>query len=148
MVPIGGKRIKCGERVAEKTGNLSRNLAGCVVKDGLAVCEQEKRRSTGGGNARARSSPSNPVVIRSMGETIYPSLTPMGFVRNDESPETTSRIDRGGQPSCAAVIAGTSYGGKVDCIYIDPPYNTGARNRDGSNNDYVDDKDAGSTANG
>jgi adenine-specific DNA-methyltransferase len=32
------------------------------------------------------------------------------------------------------------YAGKVDCIYIDPPYNTGARDWK-YNNDYVDDND-------
>ena len=33
------------------------------------------------------------------------------------------------------------YAEKVDCIYIDPPYNTGAKDWK-YNNDYVDDKDA------
>lgn len=33
------------------------------------------------------------------------------------------------------------YAGKVDCIYIDPPYNTGARDWK-YNNNYVDDNDA------
>ena len=32
------------------------------------------------------------------------------------------------------------YSGKVDCIYIDPPYNTGARDWK-YNNDYVDGAD-------
>lgn len=34
-----------------------------------------------------------------------------------------------------------AYAGKVDCIYIDPPYNTGARDWK-YNNDYVDGSDA------
>mgnify|MGYP000909445268 CR=1 FL=1 len=33
------------------------------------------------------------------------------------------------------------YAGKVDCIYIDPPYNTGAKDWK-YNNDYVDGNDA------
>ena len=33
------------------------------------------------------------------------------------------------------------YAGKVDCIYIDPPYNTGARDWK-YNNDYVDANDS------
>jgi adenine-specific DNA-methyltransferase len=32
------------------------------------------------------------------------------------------------------------YAGRVDCIYIDPPYNTGARDSK-YNNDYVDKAD-------
>jgi adenine-specific DNA-methyltransferase len=33
------------------------------------------------------------------------------------------------------------YAGQVDCIYIDPPYNTGARDWK-YNNDYVDANDS------
>ncbi len=36
---------------------------------------------------------------------------------------------------------GFTHAGKVDCIYIDPPYNSGARDWK-YNNDYVDDTDA------
>ena len=35
-----------------------------------------------------------------------------------------------------------THAGKVDCIYIDPPYNTGARDWK-YNNDYVDDQTLG-----
>lgn len=63
----------------------------------------------------------------------------------------TGRIERGGDRPYQVVINGEnyhaletlafSYAGKVDCIYIDPPYNTGARDWK-YNNDYVDGSDA------
>lgn len=62
----------------------------------------------------------------------------------------TGRVDRGGDRPYQVVINGENYhaletlafayAGKVDCIYIDPPYNTGARDWK-YNNDYVDGSD-------
>ena len=63
----------------------------------------------------------------------------------------TGRVERGGDKPYQVVINGENYhaletlafayAGKVDCIYIDPPYNTGARDWKYSN-DYVDGSDA------
>lgn len=63
----------------------------------------------------------------------------------------TGRVERGGDKPYQVVINGENYhaletlafayAGKVDCIYIDPPYNTGARDWK-YNNDYVDGSDA------
>lgn len=63
----------------------------------------------------------------------------------------TGRVERGGDKPCQVVINGENYhaletlafayAGKADCIYIDPPYNTGARDWK-YNNDYVDGSDA------
>ena len=63
----------------------------------------------------------------------------------------TGRVERGGDKPCQVVINGENYhalealafayAGKVDCIYIDPPYNTGARDWK-YNNDYVGGDDA------
>lgn len=62
----------------------------------------------------------------------------------------TGRVERGGDKPYQIVINGENYhalqsllfcySGKVDCIYIDPPYNTGARDWKYSN-DYVDGND-------
>jgi adenine-specific DNA-methyltransferase len=79
-------------------------------------------------------------LMRRFGEPTYPALMPIGTV--------------GSRPATArthAVICGENYHalqmllylhrGQVDCIYIDPPYNTGDRSWK-YNNHYVDDKDA------
>lgn len=79
------------------------------------------------------------VVIADFGEAIYPGFRRLGSV------------DRGGDKPAHVVIKGENHhvlealqfthAGKVDCIYIDPPYNTGARDWK-YDNDYVDDSDA------
>ena len=63
----------------------------------------------------------------------------------------TGRVERGGDKPYQIVINGENYhaletlafayAGKADCIYIDLPYNTGARDWK-YNNDYVDGSDA------
>ena len=60
-------------------------------------------------------------------------------------------MERGGDKPYHVVIKGENHhalealrfthAGKVDCIYIDPPYNSGARDWK-YNNDYVDENDA------
>lgn len=79
------------------------------------------------------------VVVSEFGEPIYP-----GF-------EVVDSLERGGDKPFHTVINGENfhvlealayvYEGQVDCIYIDPPYNTGARDWK-YNNDYVDGEDA------
>lgn len=64
--------------------------------------------------------------------------------------EEVDRVERGGDSPYHVVINGENYhalemlefcyAGKVDCIYIDPPYNTGAKDWK-YNNDYVDGSD-------
>lgn len=138
VVPIYGKRIKRGERVAKKTGNLSEIWRVMSIKDGLAVCEQEK-----GGKTLAETRELFPmqqlVVIHSMGETIYPSLTPVHSVSNGD-PAAPHHVLIEADNYHALQLLLFPYEGKVDCIYIDPPYNTGARDWK-YNNDYVDDAD-------
>ena len=78
------------------------------------------------------------VVIAEFRDPIYPGLV------------STGRIERGGDKPFHAVISAENFHalqallytheGKIDAIYIDPPYNTGARDWK-YNNDYVDDDD-------
>ncbi len=78
------------------------------------------------------------VVIAEFGDIIYPGLV------------STGKVTRGGDKPSHTVINGENYHvlkaltwthrGKVDAIYIDPPYNTGAKDWK-YNNDYVDGED-------
>ncbi len=79
------------------------------------------------------------LVVKQFGEPIYPTLTSLGAV------------NRGGAKPYHTVINGENFHalqllvylceGQVDCIYIDPPFNTGARDWK-YNNRYVDGTDA------
>ncbi len=78
------------------------------------------------------------VVVAAFRDPIYPGLV------------STGRVERGGDKPCHTVINGENYHvlkaltythrGKVDVIYIDPPYNTGAKDWK-YNNDYVEGDD-------
>lgn len=78
------------------------------------------------------------VVVAEFRDTIYPGLV------------STGKVERGGDKPYHTVINGENYHvlkaltfthrGKVDAIYIDPPYNTGAKDWK-YNNDYVEGDD-------
>lgn len=78
------------------------------------------------------------VVVAEFRDTIYPGLV------------STGKVARGGDKPSHTVINGENYHalkaltwthrGKVDAIYIDPPYNTGAKDWK-YNNDYVEGED-------
>ena len=80
------------------------------------------------------------VSVAQFGEPIFPSLEPIAKVKNaldDSLWHTIIEADN----YHALQLLEYLYEGKVDCIYIDPPYNTGARDWK-YNNDYVDSNDA------
>ena len=140
VVPLFGKRIKRGERVALKTGNLSEIWRVVSVKEGEALCELEKTvKATATAGTRESFPVQQLVVVRSMGETIYPSLTPVDAVTNGD-PAAPHHVLIEADNYHALQLLVFPYEGKVDCIYIDPPYNTGARDWK-YNNDYVDKND-------
>ena len=140
VVPLFGKRIKRGERVALKTGNLSEIWRVVSVKEGEALCELEKTvKATATAGTRESFPVQQLVVVRSMGETIYPSLTPVDAVTNG-APAAPHHVLIEADNYHALQLLVFPYEGKVDCIYIDPPYNTGARDWK-YNNDYVDKND-------
>ncbi|QYY35412.1 DNA methyltransferase [Ruficoccus sp. ZRK36] len=78
------------------------------------------------------------IVIAEFGDKIYPGLI------------STGKVSQGGDKPWHTVINGENYHalkaltwthrGKVDAIYIDPPYNTGAKDWK-YNNDYVEGED-------
>jgi adenine-specific DNA-methyltransferase len=78
------------------------------------------------------------IVVAEFRDTIYPGLV------------STGKVSRGGDKPWHTVINGENYHvlkaltwthrGKVDAIYIDPPYNTGAKDWK-YNNDYVEGDD-------
>jgi len=78
------------------------------------------------------------IVVAEFKDTIYPGLI------------STGKVLRGGDKPCHTVINGENYhvlkaltythAGRVDAIYIDPPYNTGAKDWK-YNNDYVGNDD-------
>lgn len=79
------------------------------------------------------------VVVKRTGEPIYPALRLVDSVtRTNNSPRHV--LIEGENHGVLQLLHWTS-NGRFDCIYIDPPYNTGARNWK-YNNNYVDVNDS------
>lgn len=138
LVPIPKARPRRGDLVAHKGASLTdlwrvRRVSGetvqCARPEGMA------------GAGDARDWPLDElVVVRQFGEPIFPALTPVDQVQNgpDDAPwHCLIEADN----FHALQLLDYLYAGRVDCIYIDPPYNTGARDWK-YNNDYVDANDA------
>lgn len=80
------------------------------------------------------------VAVAMFGDPIYPYLKPIDEVQNAPDDKLWHTLIEAENYHALQLLI-YLYGGKVDCIYIDPPYNN--RNRTWKyNNDYVDDKDA------
>ena len=91
-----------------------------------------------GGDAEQKVARRDLLVTKRFGEPIYPVLTKVGEVRRSESRPSHAVIN--GENFHALQLFTYMYEEQVDCIYIDPPYNTGARDWK-YNNSYVDKKD-------
>jgi adenine-specific DNA-methyltransferase len=79
------------------------------------------------------------VLVVSFGEPIYPVLTPVDRIARG-GPDKPWHILINADNYHALQLLLYAYERKVDVIYIDPPYNTGARDWK-YNNDYVDESD-------
>ena len=79
------------------------------------------------------------VALAGFGEPIYPGLKVLGSI--DRGPHKPSHIVAKGENYHVLEALQFTHAGKVDCVYIDPPYNSGARDWKYDNH-YVDDNDA------
>jgi adenine-specific DNA-methyltransferase len=126
------------ERGSTKKGDPALWVVKSVAKAGSA--KQAELVPVGAPESRKPTSAKvdDLVVIAEFRDTIYPGL------------KSTGHVSRGGNKPCHTVINGENYHvlkaltwthrGKVDAIYIDPPYNTGAKDWK-YNNDYVEGDD-------
>lgn len=80
------------------------------------------------------------VRVAEFGEPIYPYLKPVDSVCNAPDSDLWHTLIEADNYHALQLLE-YLYAGKVDCIYIDPPYNTGAKDWK-YNNDYVDGADA------
>lgn len=80
------------------------------------------------------------LVEKPFGEPVYPALSPLGAIRHgpDDRP-THAVIDGENFHALQALVV--AYEGQVDCVYLDPPYNTGAQDWK-YNNRFVDATDS------
>jgi len=131
--PLYGLPIKRGSTVARK-GNIGDTYIALKVSDKEAVC----RNKISGENETINLD--DLVVTAEFGEPIFPTLTSIDKVENAPESSLWHTLIQADNYHALQLME-YLYEGKVDCIYIDPPYNSGAKDWK-YNNDYVDGADA------
>lgn len=144
LLPLHGARPRKGDLVCRRRGTLKDVWQVKSIQAGIATCIQPNSLTHPSESTLATSEPvqfpiEEVLVVREFGEPIFPSLVPVDEVANGpENAPWHTLIEADNYH--ALQLLDYLYAGQVDCIYIDPPYNTGARDWK-YNNDYVDSND-------
>ena len=132
--PLYDHPVKKGSIVARKAGKVSDNFVVKSIADGKAECEGVDNHET------ETIDVAELVCVARFGEPIYPYLKPIDSICNAPDSDLWHTLIEADNYHALQLLE-YLYAGKVDCIYIDPPYNTGARDWK-YNNDYVDSADS------
>lgn len=132
--PLYDIPVKRGSTVAKRTGAVSEMYEVNSIKEGIATCYQ---KATG---EKEDISVDDLVSVAQFGEPIYPYLKPIDSVCNAPDSDLWHTLIEADNYHALQLLE-YLYAGKVDCIYIDPPYNTGAHDWK-YNNNYVDETDS------
>ena len=133
QVQLPGLPIKEGLRVVRRGGN---NKEVFLVEEVFGNGKARIRRENGDPAPEPETvKASDLVVIKRFGEPIYPTLVPVASLTRAPGKPYHTLINADNFHALQLLLY--CYAGQVDVIYIDPPYNTGARDWR-YNNDYVD----------
>jgi len=132
--------VKEGELVAKK--RLSGNELWRVrsIRKGIATLDWALESSPPPSQMVSEAPIEELVVVRSFGDPIYPVLDPVDRVERGGSDKPWHMLINADNFHALQLLL-YAYEGKIDVIYIDPPYNSGARDWK-YNNDYVDKGDS------
>ena len=131
--PLYDIPVKRGALVALKTGKVSEVYRVLKIKGDEAECKKKDADEI------VTFKVNELVTVAEFGDAIYPYLKPMDSVCNAHDSDLWHTLIEADNYHALQLLE-YLYAGKVDCIYIDPPYNTGARDWK-YNNDYVDGAD-------
>lgn len=131
--PLYDIPVKRGSVVAKKDGQVTDIYYVEKIEDGQANCFHKATKE------RVVLPVDVLVCVAQFGEPIYPYLQPLDTVCNAPDSDLWHTLIEADNYHALQLLE-YLYAGKVDCIYIDPPYNTGARDWK-YNNDYVDGND-------
>ena len=135
VTPLYDMPIKAGCKAILRDRSEDKNIyIVLTVDNGMAVCGLKSAEET-------KSISVNDLVrVAEFGESIYPYLKPIDCVCNSSEDDFWHALIEADNYHALQLLE-YLYASRVDCIYIDPPYN----NRDKSwkyNNDYVDSSDS------
>jgi len=125
--------VKKGSLVALKAGKVNDVYTVLNIEDGKAKCLHKEDKQ------EAEFPVEDLVCVAEFGEPIYPYLKPIDSVCNAPDSDLWHTLIEADNYHALQLLE-YLYAGKVDCIYIDPPYNTGAKDWK-YNNNYVDNND-------
>lgn len=130
VLPPRGETVKAENKILWVVANIDRTAAPALATLTRSVSTDE--------DAMREVIVDDLVVVAEFRDPIFPGMI------------STGKVERGGDKPYHAVINGENFhalqallfthAGKVDAIYIDPPYNTGAKDWK-YNNDYVESDD-------
>jgi len=132
--PLYGIAIKIGSNVAKKAGQIKDVYTVVSIDGTMAKCYHKPTKET------VEISLEELVPVAQFGEPIFPMLQPIDSIQNAPDSGLWHTLIEADNYHALQLLE-YLYAGKVDCIYIDPPYNTGARDWK-YNNDYVDGSDS------
>ena len=131
--PLYEVPVRVGGMVAKKTGYVSDIFLVTKIEEDAATCLNRETRE------ESVIPLEELVTVVQFGEAIYPYLKPIDTVCNNPDSDLWHTLIEADNYHALQLLE-YLYAGKVDCIYIDPPYNTGAKDWK-YNNDYVDGSD-------
>lgn len=129
--PLYNVPVKKNSLVALKAGNINDTYRVYDIKDHKVFCYRNDETFTFDLN--------DVVAVAQFGDPIFPYLQPIDAVANAPDSDLWHALIEA-ENYHALQLLNYLYADKVDCIYIDPPYNTGARDWK-YNNNYVDSGD-------
>ena len=132
--PLYDIPIRVGSKVALKSDSVNDYYRVVQIKDNTVKCIRRGEKET------VEYQIEDLVCIAEFGEPIYPYLKLLDSVCNAPESDLWNALIEADNYHALQLLE-YLYAGKVDCIYIDPPYNTGARDWK-YNNDYVDGTDS------
>lgn len=131
--PLYDVPIKRGGTVAKRNGTISIVYEVASVTGEIAICVNKVTQD-------AEEIPvADLVSVAQFGEPVYPYLKPVDSICNAPDSDLWHTLIEADNYHALQLLE-YLYAGKVDCIYIDPPYNTGAKDWK-YNNNYVDGAD-------
>jgi adenine-specific DNA-methyltransferase len=130
VVQLPGLAVKPGARVAKRNEKLAGFFLVKSVVNGKKVSIAPER-----GGTEEIAAKDDLVVVKRFGEPMYPALVPVDRVVRASGKPYHTLINADNFHALQLLLY--CYEAKVDVIYIDPPYNSGARDWK-YNNDYVD----------
>lgn len=133
--PLYDATINVGSLVSLKDKEFKEFFRVKQINGDTLICEREDDS-----RERVELNKSEAVAVAMFGQPIYPCLKPMDAVKNAPDSDLWHTLIEADNYHALQLLV-YLYGGMVDCIYIDPPYNTGDKSWK-YNNNYVDNSDS------